>query len=113
MLLTISVWYVYLLRDRPIFDKNLKNPNNVLVSFGLIVTEVCCHKINMNTKEKDIIKRILKVSRQLCGKIMQNIDTPCMLTSLNNPVNPKMDMQKTVTLDGFGVRAGTSHKNTT
>ncbi len=29
------------------------------MSFGLIVTEVCCHKINMNTKEKDIIKRIL------------------------------------------------------
>ncbi len=31
------------------------------MSFGLIVTEVCCHKINMNTKEKDIIKRILKL----------------------------------------------------
>ena len=34
----------------------------MLVSFGLTVTEVCCHKINMNTKEKDIIKRILKCS---------------------------------------------------
>ncbi len=31
----------------------------ILVSFGLKVTEICCHKINMNTKEKDIIKRIL------------------------------------------------------
>ncbi len=31
----------------------------ILVPFGPIVTEVCCHKINMNTKEKDIIKRIL------------------------------------------------------
>ncbi len=28
-------------------------------SYGGIVTEVCCHKINMNTKEKDIIERIL------------------------------------------------------
>ncbi len=32
----------------------------ILESFGLIVTEVCCHKLNMNSKEKDIIKRILK-----------------------------------------------------
>ena len=31
----------------------------ILESFGLTVTEVCCHKLNMNTKEKDIIKRIL------------------------------------------------------
>ncbi len=32
----------------------------ILESFGLIVTEVCCHKLNMNGKEIDIIKRILK-----------------------------------------------------
>ena len=31
----------------------------MLVSFGLTVMEVCCHKINMNAKEKYIIKRIL------------------------------------------------------
>ncbi len=31
----------------------------ILLTLGVIVTEVCCNKINMNTKEKDIIKRIL------------------------------------------------------
>ncbi len=30
------------------------------MSIGLVVMEVCCHKINMNTKEKDIIRSILK-----------------------------------------------------
>ena len=32
----------------------------MLVSIGLVVTELCCHKINMNAKEKHIIQRILK-----------------------------------------------------
>ncbi len=38
------------------------------MSFGPVVKEllVCCHKINMNTKENDIIKRVLNLnSRQL------------------------------------------------
>ncbi len=32
----------------------------ILVSIGLVVTQLCCHKININTKEKDIIRSILK-----------------------------------------------------
>ncbi len=31
----------------------------ILVSIGLVVTELCCHKLNMNTKEKHIIQSIL------------------------------------------------------
>ena len=30
-----------------------------MMSIGLVVTELCCHKINMNTKEKHIIRSIL------------------------------------------------------
>ncbi len=29
-------------------------------SLGLVVTEICCHKIYMNTKEKYIIRSIIK-----------------------------------------------------
>ena len=41
----------------------------ILVSIGLVVTELCCHKINMNTKEKPIIKRILKATYNIRGPI--------------------------------------------
>ena len=32
----------------------------ILMSIGLVVTELWCHKINMNTTEKHIIRSILK-----------------------------------------------------
>ena len=48
---------------------HIRQKSLIAVSFGLIVTEVCCHKINMNTKEKDIIKRILKMSSSLLTKL--------------------------------------------
>ncbi len=35
----------------------------VYVSIGLVVTELCCHKINMNAKEKDIIRSILEIRK--------------------------------------------------
>ncbi len=38
----------------------------ILVSIGIVVMELCCHKINMNTKEKHIIKRILKKGQKQC-----------------------------------------------
>ncbi len=38
----------------------------IVVSIGLVVMELGCHKINMNTKEKHIIKRILKVFEWRC-----------------------------------------------
>ncbi len=34
-----------------------------MVPIGHVVTELCCHKINMNTKEKHIIQSILKIPK--------------------------------------------------
>ena len=67
MLQTISVRYVYffiLLCYNDKFGINMLYEQGttmqILVSIGLVVTELCCHKINMNTKEKHIIRRIIK-----------------------------------------------------
>ncbi len=52
------------------------------MSIGLVDTELCCHKINMNTKEKDIIKRILNesfvilINDTVSGKIWQLMVRP-------------------------------------
>ncbi len=32
-----------------------------IVEIGLVVMELCCHNINMNAKEKHIIRDILKI----------------------------------------------------
>ena len=34
----------------------------ILLAIGLVVTELYCHKINMNTKEKDTIQSILNLN---------------------------------------------------
>ncbi len=54
MLLTISLWYVYFL-SLVTYNKKI----------GLVVTELCCQKINMNTKEKHIIRSILNSETQV------------------------------------------------
>ena len=54
MLLTISQWSVYFLILGVLGCYIEIFITNMLI--GLTVTGVCCHKISMNTKEKDIIK---------------------------------------------------------
>ena len=53
MLLTISLRHDYFLILMCYNEK-------FIVKIGLVVMELCCHKINMNTKEKHIIRGILK-----------------------------------------------------
>ena len=48
MLGTISLQYVYFFIEQG-------TTMQILVSIGLVVRELCCHKLNMNTKEKHII----------------------------------------------------------
>ncbi len=55
----------------------------VLVSIGLVVTDLCCHKINMNTKEKDIIRSILKSVQQSFSVGLQCGEWRCILLETN------------------------------
>ncbi len=65
MLLTISLRYVYFLI---LVSYNNKFGTSML-SIGLVVTELCCHKINMNAKEKHIIQRILKYNGDMSVRV--------------------------------------------
>ena len=76
---------------------------------GLVVTELCCHKINMNAKEKHIIQRILKDIRGPSKSVFCNLVTWCeyyphMITTQK----AKTGLQQSPTMTTTGGQSGPS-----